>query len=102
MAIVRPLLVTLLALLLHAPVALAEHAPARPADSAATLRELAAGNHRYITGSYTHGPALHHQRQGLTAHQKPRAIVVGCSDSRVPPELVFDQGLGSLFVIRTA
>jgi carbonic anhydrase len=102
MATARSFLATMLAVLLTAPAALADQAPARSADPARSLHELAAGNHRYFTGSYTHASALHRQRQSLTAHQKPTAVVVGCSDSRVPPELVFDQGLGSLFVIRTA
>jgi carbonic anhydrase len=64
------------------------------------LRE---GNERFVTGSGTAGadwtPAL---RRALVAGQNPIATILGCSDSRVPAELVFDQGLGDLFVIRVA
>lgn len=42
------------------------------------------------------------QREALTTGQRPKAIIIGCSDSRVPPELVFDQSLGDLFVVRAA
>lgn len=71
-------------------------------DPDQVLVELAAGNHRYVSQPYSHSSSLGTQRQGLEHGQQPKAIVVGCSDSRVPPELVFDQGLGSLFVIRSA
>lgn len=44
----------------------------------------------------------HHERAEMAKDQNPFAIVLGCSDSRVPAEMVFDQGLGDLFVIRVA
>ena len=70
-----------------------------PADALARLRE---GNRRFVENQTT-GTALSHQaRAALVAGQAPFAIVLGCSDSRVPAELVFDQGLGDLFVIRVA
>ncbi len=47
-------------------------------------------------------PDMTKRREELTKSQHPFAIVVGCSDSRVPPEIVFDQGLGDLFVVRVA
>ncbi|MGQ0644558.1 MAG: carbonic anhydrase [Elusimicrobiota bacterium] len=59
-------------------------------------RRFAAGTSERIASSY---PAL---RDALAAGQKPFAIVLGCSDSRVPAEIVFDQGLGDLFVVRVA
>ena len=70
-----------------------------PADALARLRE---GNRRFVENQTT-GTALTHQaRAALVAGQAPFAIVLGCSDSRVPAELVFDQGFGDLFVIRVA
>jgi carbonic anhydrase len=67
------------------------------------LRRLQEGNHRFATGvTATHSLAHHARRSALTDRQEPFAIVLGCSDSRVPAEIVFDQGLGDLFVIRVA
>jgi carbonic anhydrase len=70
------------------------------ADALARLRD---GNHRFVashaTTSVVSTPA---HRAALVAGQAPFAIVLGCSDSRVPAELVFDQGFGDLFVIRVA
>ena len=63
--------------------------------------DLASGNHRFVIGK----TALHDflaQRQALVKSQHPRVAVLSCSDSRVPPELVFDAGLGDLFVVRSA
>jgi carbonic anhydrase len=69
-------------------------------DALARLRD---GNRRFVTDQ-TAAPALssHARRTALVDGQEPFAIVLGCSDSRVPAELVFDQGLGDLFVIRVA
>lgn len=71
--------------------------------AAAALDRLREGNSRFVAGlrsleslsSQTH-------RTNLTEGQTPFAVIVGCSDSRVPVEIVFDQGLGDLFVIRVA
>ena len=63
------------------------------------LRRLREGNARFISNGHGTGPA---QRGGLTKSQEPMAIILGCSDARVPAEIVFDQGLGDLFVIRVA
>jgi carbonic anhydrase len=67
------------------------------------LERLRAGNRRFVSDDRA-GDALTSQtrRQALAAGQEPFAIVLGCSDSRVPAEIVFDQGLGDLFVIRVA
>ena len=66
------------------------------------IAELIAGNERYINEKSTH-PRTDIDRIPETApHQSPFAAVVGCSDSRVPVELLFDQGIGDIFVIRTA
>jgi carbonic anhydrase len=63
------------------------------------LRE---GNQRFIAGQLTDQTLSKKQLRALAADQAPFAIVLGCSDSRVPAELVFDQGFGDLFVIRVA
>ena len=67
------------------------------------LDRLQAGNKRFASGN--HEIALldiEKRRAALTEGQEPFAIILGCSDSRVPAEIVFDQGLGDLFVIRVA
>lgn len=63
------------------------------------LRE---GNHRFATGARSTDNLTRQGRRDLAAGQEPFAIILGCSDSRVPAEIVFDQGLGDLFVIRVA
>jgi carbonic anhydrase len=67
------------------------------------LERLREGNHRFVTNVRSSETLLSHgQRTALAAGQQPFAIILGCSDSRVPAEIVFDQGLGDLFVIRVA
>jgi len=76
-----------------------EPAVSTPDDA---LNNLMAGNARYMQGSPIH-PNQSAERQAEVAQgQHPWAAILGCIDSRVPPELVFDQGLGDLFVARTA
>lgn len=69
--------------------------PAQPSSPTAVLDELLAGNARYAAGRPRQ---LHDGRAG----QHPFAVIVGCVDCLVPPELVFDQGLGNLLCTRTA
>ncbi|OJU53996.1 MAG: carbonic anhydrase [Acinetobacter sp. 39-4] len=67
------------------------------------LERLKAGNARFVKGEAVQQKLLSHQeRAEMASEQNPFAIVLGCSDSRVPAEMVFDQGLGDLFVIRVA
>jgi carbonic anhydrase len=67
------------------------------------LERLRAGNQRFVNNIRSPDTLMDHaQRITLAAGQNPYAIILGCSDSRVPAELVFDQGFGSLFVIRVA
>jgi len=67
------------------------------------LARLRDGNRRFVAGQTTTTTLSHGARRAaLVRGQEPFAIVLGCSDSRVPAELVFDQGFGDLFVIRVA
>jgi carbonic anhydrase len=67
------------------------------------LERLREGNGRFVSGAGNRDSAVDRTRRvELAKEQKPFAIVLGCSDSRVPAEIVFDQGLGDLFVIRVA
>lgn len=67
------------------------------------LERLQAGNSRFVAGQQSESTQSHNIRRLLTAdRQSPFAIILGCSDSRVPAEIVFDQSLGDLFVIRVA
>jgi carbonic anhydrase len=100
MMTLRPtVLASIIFLAVHAPVAASE---GPRADGKAVLQELVRGNDRFVAGKprRTHLDAK--RRQELTQGQHPRAAILGCADSRVPPEHVFDQGLGDLFVVRLA
>ncbi len=66
------------------------------------LERLMTGNRRFVAGRQRSGTASPERRIELVADQAPFAAILGCSDSRVPAEIVFDQGLGDLFVIRVA
>jgi carbonic anhydrase len=66
------------------------------------LAQLKAGNRRFVVNQTSPESIDHARRAALSAGQEPFAIILGCSDSRVPAELVFDQGFGDLFVIRVA
>ena len=71
-----------------------------PREALVRLRE---GNRRFVSGVRGLDALISHTRRAeLASEQHPFAIVLGCSDSRVPAEIVFDQGLGDLFVIRVA
>ena len=69
------------------------------AEALARLRE---GNGRFVAGQMTDQAMSRRELRALALDQAPFAIILGCSDSRVPAELVFDQGFGDLFVIRVA
>ncbi len=69
---------------------------------APAIRRLIDGHRRFVAGERAGHTSDRQRREGLVDGQQPFAVVVGCSDSRVPPEIVFDQGLGDLFVIRVA
>ena len=69
---------------------------------AAAVERLLKGNQRYTAYAPIHPDESRTRRKELNGGQHPFAVVITCSDSRVSPELVFDQGLGDIFVIRTA
>lgn len=70
--------------------------------SSAALQRLVEGNQRFVAGKPKHLDQSATYRHGLASSQHPYATILGCSDSRVPVELLFDQGFGDLFVIRVA
>lgn len=66
------------------------------------LNKLMEGNQRFVQFKQTYPNQNEARLKETAALQKPIAIIVGCSDSRVPPEIIFDQGIGDLFIIRNA
>lgn len=66
------------------------------------LELLIEGNKRFVSEKLDHPRQDSAQRKNVSSGQKPFAVIVGCSDSRVPPEIIFDQGIGDLFIIRDA
>lgn len=80
----------------------ASHAASAALTAPAALEQLVEGNRRFVAGTSKHGHQSAAYRHELTATQHPFATILGCSDSRVPVELVFDQGFGDLFIVRVA
>src|SRR5437763_14335731 len=74
--------------------------PRYTADEA--LARLKAGNDRFVRGEARFPTVQKEILAGLAKGQRPYATILGCSDSRVPPELVFDAGFGELFIVRGA
>ena len=70
--------------------------------AAEALTRLREGNRRFVASQGMREPLTHSQRAQLANAQQPFAVILGCSDARVPAELIFDQGLGDLFVVRVA
>ncbi len=68
----------------------------------AALERLLKGNKRFAVDSLQHPNQTAARRMELSSGQSPFAVILTCSDSRVPPEIIFDQGLGDLFVVRVA
>src|SRR5262245_26614808 len=85
-------------------IARAQHAapPSAGPSADAVLAELKTGNDHHAAKKYLHPHETADRQKELTSGQHPHASVLACADSRVPPEIVFDQGLGDLFVIRVA
>jgi carbonic anhydrase len=72
------------------------------ADAASALKLLLEGNRRYASGKLRHPHQTSALRHQLAKGQQPFAAVLSCADSRVPPELIFDEGLGDIFTVRVA
>lgn len=94
---------------LAAGLAAARDPAAQAAESAAAgpspdevLRQLRGGNQRFMKGATVSPRRSPEDFRPLAAGQRPMAVIVGCADSRVPPEILFDQGVGDLFVVRVA
>lgn len=72
------------------------------ADNSPAIQRLKRGNSRYMKDESTNPDRNAFRRNEVAAKQSPFAVIVGCSDSRVPPEIIFDEGIGDLFTIRVA
>src|SRR5262249_21208440 len=88
-------------LLLVSPMTQSASSQKATTHSGDALARLMAGNARFVKGQH-HAANYKLERQELVKGQHPYAIILSCSDSRVPPEIVFDESLGKLFVIRVA
>jgi carbonic anhydrase len=95
-------------LLFGARTACAEHSLAKPPEvavppvAADSLETLMTGNQRFVESKTNHPHQTHEQVIAISKAQHPFVAILGCSDSRVPPELIFDQGLGDIFDVRVA
>lgn len=85
-----------------APKATPTDSQQRPNTPAEAWAALQAGNARFVAETPAHPHQDVHARSALAQAQRPFAIFFGCADSRVAAEIIFDQGLGDLFVVRTA
>jgi|KBSSwiS6_1023812.scaffolds.fasta_scaffold00078_1 carbonic anhydrase len=95
--------ITLVLLILFSP---ANRSTGQNAEEKVTadsvLAELKTGNKHHVAHRYQHPHETSERQRQLVSGQHPHAEILSCSDSRVPPEIVFDQGLGDLFIIRVA
>jgi carbonic anhydrase len=89
-------------ILLLAGIGVLAQEPATDPSADEALAKLMAGNRRYVLHKEQHPDQSLARRKELRAGQHPFAVILGCADSRVSPELLFDEGLGDLFVIRVA
>jgi len=85
-----------------AALVLADHPPAASVPADAALTKLKEGNLRFATSEVSQGKPIAARRKETAQAQHPFAIIIACADSRTGPELVFDQNLGDVFVVRTA
>ena len=93
---------TTLVLLGGAGLVLAADHPAPSMGPDAALAKLKTGNTRFVAAATSSGKPTRARRVATASSQHPFAVIVGCSDSRTPPEIIFDQNIGDLFVVRTA
>jgi carbonic anhydrase len=76
--------------------------PKTEITSQQALQRLITGNERYVNNKSQHHNINEERRKEIYSKQSPYAVIVGCSDSRIAPEIIFDEGLGDLFVVRVA
>jgi carbonic anhydrase len=76
--------------------------PVPPLAAKVALNRLLLGNHRFVTSRMTHTDQSPARVKSVALKQTPFAVILACADSRVSPEVIFDQGLGDLFVLRVA
>ncbi len=88
--------------LFFSPLLLIPHLSSAPVSPDQALQMLMEGNQRFVQGQVLHPSYSAEAKDKLLEQQNPIVAIVGCSDSRVPPELIFDRGLGELFVVRDA
>ncbi|HRI42818.1 MAG TPA: carbonic anhydrase [Fimbriimonadaceae bacterium] len=88
-----------ISLILLSACSLLRQEPVKPAEA---LNRLFVGNVRFVSGKSSQDRSDIKLRAELAKGQRPFAVIIGCADSRVAPEFVFDQNLGDLFVVRTA
>jgi carbonic anhydrase len=81
---------------------MADKNPPQPKSAAAAMKLLERGNNKYVVDELSHDYQDTERRVSLQKIQEPWAVVLSCADSRVVPELIFDCGLGQLFVVRVA
>ena len=102
MRIVRLFIITFALLLTLAPTMSAGHKAEDKVTADSALAELKAGNDHHVAHRYQHPHENAERQRQLVSGQNPHAEILSCADSRVPPEIIFDQGLGDLFVVRVA
>lgn len=73
-----------------------------PVNADQALQKLKEGNERFAARKSIHPNQSEARRAEVTKGQRPFAVILGCADSRVPPEIIFDQGIGDLFILRVA
>ncbi len=93
---------TALVLLSGAGLILAADHPAPSTGPDAALAKLKTGNARFVSAATSSAKPTRARRAATATSQHPFAVIVGCSDSRTGPEIIFDQNIGDLFVVRTA